>query len=591
MLEPRFRWLFPPPVALDPRFVAVGARLGLGNRALEVLKRRGLDTAELETWVGPAEAGLCDPGLLPDAVIFVERIRAAIAAGDPVLVFGDFDADGLTGLAILCRTFVRLGIDARPYVPSRVEEGHGLSLPALDAAVAMGAALIVTVDCGTSSREEIAEAVRRGIDVIVTDHHRVPAELPPALALVNPHRPDSRYPHRRLAGSGVAFKLAQLLLADEAGGPAAAMDLVDLATIGTVADVSPILGENRSIARLGLDRMRSDPRSGVAALLSRSGAAGARISLETVSFALAPRINAAGRMGDAMDAAHLLLTDDPDEAERLADRLDVANVARRQLTRDVVEDAEAAITALEVPADARAVVVRGPWPVGIVGLVAARIAERRGLPAVVGAQSGESIRASCRSGPGIDLAEALGSCADLLVRHGGHRGAAGFEIAAEHWDAFAGRFHAIAAAAIPADVRPELTLDLVVEAIDVDYRLLAELAGLAPTGPGNPEVLMAVRGLTVTRVRAANGGHAQLTLRRRVDVLDGIAFNRPDLAEVLREGDRVDVAARLTSRVYGGNESLQLEIRDVAISGTHARMPLAEAGPTALATAVGAVQS
>ena len=255
--------------------------------------------------------------------------------------FGDFDADGLTGLAILVIALRRFGIDALPYVPSRLDEGHGLSLAALDAAAAAGARLIVTVDCGSTSTAEIAEAGRRGLDVIVTDHHRVPAVLPDALAVVNPHRPDSVYPDRRLTGSGVAFKLACLILAEEPGGRAAALGLADLATIGTVADVAPIVGENRAIARLGLDVMRRGPRPGLAALLERSGLAVDAVDLEAVAFTIAPRLNAAGRVGEAAEAARLLLAEDPADAAQRAEALETANTTRRDLMKTAVAEARA----------------------------------------------------------------------------------------------------------------------------------------------------------------------------------------------------------------------------------------------------------
>jgi single-stranded-DNA-specific exonuclease len=461
----------------------------------------------------------------------------------------------------------RFGVEVEPYVPSRLDEGHGLSMASLDAAEASRSTVIITVDCGTTSVDEIASANARGLDVIVTDHHRVPAVLPAALAVVNPHRPDSVYPDRRLAGSGVAFKVAQLLLADEPDGRSAALDLSDLATIGTVADVAPIIGENRAIARLGLDRLRIAARPGVAALLDRARVAPSAVDLETVAFAIAPRLNAAGRVGEALEAARLLLAEDATAAAVHADALEAANLARRDLMKTAVTEARGIVA--DAP-DAPATLVRGPWSVGIVGLVAARLAEDRGRPAVVGADLGPVVRASCRSDGSLDLGAALEACADLFIRFGGHAGAAGFELPTERWDDFCGRFLLLAGAAAPPDPRVSLAIDLALPAIDIDYPLYRELAGLAPCGPGNPDPLVAVLGLTVTRVRAATGGHSQLTLRRERDVLDGIAFGRSDIAEVVREGDRLDVVARLTSRRFGGFESLQLDIRDVATSGSHA---------------------
>jgi single-stranded-DNA-specific exonuclease len=567
VLEPRYRWAFPEPPVLALDLVAAAHRHALSPRVAAVLAARGVRDADgIDAWFAEPEDGLHDPASLPDAGLLHDRLARARRDGERVLVFGDFDADGLTGLAILVLALRRYGLDARPYVPSRLEEGHGLSLAAIDAAVASEATVIVTVDCGTTSHAEITAARARGIDVIVTDHHRVPSVLPDACAVVNPHRPDSTYPDRRLAGSGVAFKVAALLLEELPGGHAAALDLADLAAIGTVADVAPIVGENRAIARLGLERIRRAPRPGLAALLERSRISPGDVDLDTVGYVISPRLNAAGRVGEALDAARLLLADDPAEAARLADSLEAMNLARRDLTKSALDEARAANG---VATDAPATIVRGPWPVGIVGLTAGRLAEEGGLPAVVGAELGSIIRASCRGDGTLDLAAALETCSDLLLRHGGHAAAAGFEIATDRWDAFRERFVALAADARPADPRATLRLDLAIAARDVDYGLHRELAALAPTGPGNPEPLIAVLGLTVTRVRAATGGHSQLTLRRERDVLDGIAFGRPDIAESVVEGTALDVVARLSSRRFGGFESLQLQIVDVASAGLH----------------------
>jgi single-stranded-DNA-specific exonuclease len=574
VVEARFRWIFPEPVVIDPEIRGAADRLGLSPRVAELLFRRGVATAdELAGYFGAPLAGLHDPRLLPDAEIFRQRLARAQGEHERVLVFGDFDADGLTGLAILVQAFRRVGIETEPYVPSRLDEGHGLSMAALERAHELGATLIVTVDCGTTSHAEIAAANDRGIDVLVTDHHRVPPELPAARAVVNPHRPDSAYPDRRLSGSAVAFKVAQLVLASQPDGPAAALELADLAAIGGVADLAPVLGENRAIARLGIERLRSKTRPGIAALLRSAGLDAATVDLETIAFTVAPRLNAAGRVGEALDAARLLLASDPAEADELARTLENANRTRRDMTRVVVDEARAAadLSAAEQPnAGDRAVVVRGDWPVGIIGLVASRLAEDRGRPAVVGANLGELVRGSCRSDGTLDLGATLEACRDLFIRYGGHAGAAGFEIQAAHWDAFRERFLALAVTTASDDPRPVTRIDLALPAVAVDYPLLRELANLGPYGPGNPDPVIAILGMTVTRVRLAAGGHTQLTLRRTRDVIDAIAFDRPDLADAVAEGDRIDVVGRLASRAFGGFESLQIEVRDVATSGAHA---------------------
>ena len=596
MIDARYRWVFPDPVRLAPAFRTAAGEHGLGTFASAVLARRGVgDVDGLAGFLGPAIDGLHDPRLLPDADRLVARIALARERAERVMVFGDFDADGLTGLAQLVLALRRLGLDVVPYVPSRLDEGHGLSMASVAAAAEGGRSLIVTVDTGSTSVAEVAAAAEHGIDVLITDHHHLPDVLPAAIAIVNPHRADSVYPDPRLSGSGVAFTVARLLLGELLAAEGEALALADLATIGTVSDVVPILGENRAIARLGLELMRTAPRPGIAALLARARVAPSSVDLETVGFVLAPRLNAAGRVGEALDAASLLLAKTPGEAVRLAEILETANSTRRDLMRTAIIEARAAIglpdpsqapgqhafpdAGSPLPSeivvgggpDAPALLVLGPWPVGILGLVAGRLADESGRPAIIGTRIGDVIRASCRGDGRLNLASSLDACDDLFIRHGGHAAAAGFELPVDRWDAFVGRFLALAEAAIPDDARRPLAVDLALPASYVDYGLYRDLARLAPYGAGNPEPLVAVLALTVQRVRAANGGHTQLVLRRELDVLDGIAFGRADLAATLVEGDRVDVVARLASRTFGGLETLQLEVRDVAPSGSHPR--------------------
>ena len=565
MIQSRYRWRLPILPDVDPGLRAAADDRGIHPRVTQILAARGVaDAAGLADFLGPPAAGLGDPRLLPDAERVVDRIRRARAVGEGVLVFGDFDADGLTGQAIMVRALRILGIDAVPHVPSRLVEGHGLSVRAVERAKAEGRGLIITVDCGSSSPDEVDLARAAGVDVIVTDHHHVPARPLAAVAFVNPHRHDSVYPDARLAGSGVAFTVARLLLGELTGDADAALGLADLATIGTVADLAPVVGENRSIARIGLAAMREAPRPGIAALLERAGVRPEAVDLETVAFQIAPRLNAAGRVGEADDAARLLLADDVAAAAGAADLLEAANRLRREMLRDATAEAQAALEADPARAAAAAILLDGPWSPGIVGLIAARLAEERGRPAIVAARLDGVLRASCRSSGTLDLAATLGACSDLLIRHGGHAGAAGFEIDAERWEAFRERFIGLAEAAGPADPRRELALDLTLRGPELDFPLITGLAALEPTGPGNPVPVIGVLGMTVTRARAASGGHTQLTLRRDHDVVDAIAFGRADLATAVREGDRVDVAARVRIRRFGGYESMQLEIRDIA---------------------------
>ena len=317
MLRAAYRWRLPDPVPVPAGSISAGRAAGLSERQIRILTGRGHGAADLAGFVGPAADGLHDPHLLPDAGPTLERVAHARERAEPVLVFGDFDADGLTGLAVLTEALGSLGVVVHIHVPSRVADGHGLSRRAVEEAVRLGCHLIMTVDCGTASAEEIGFAAGLGVDVIVTDHHHLPPALPPAAAIVNPQRPESPYPDPRISGAGVAFKVAQLLLAElgqvpgngptggSSGTPdvrAAALDLTELAAIGTVADVAPLVGENRAIVRLGLERLRTRPRPGLAALLARAGVAVTDINVESLGYVVAPRLNAAGRLGDAADA-------------------------------------------------------------------------------------------------------------------------------------------------------------------------------------------------------------------------------------------------------------------------------------------------
>lgn len=526
-----------------------------------------MDPAELSARFDPPEQGLHDPGLLPDAELVVARVRRARAAGEPVLVVGDFDADGLTGLAILSEALRVLGLTVEPWVPDRAREGHGLSAAAVAHARARGHRLILTADTGSSSVAEVAEAAAAGIDVIVTDHHVVGPKPPAALALVNPHRPGSRYPDDRLSGAGVAFKVAQLLLRDEPGGDAAALGLADLAAIGSIADVVPIAGENRCLVRLGLRQLAQQPRPGLAAIMAAAGVGPGSVTAESVAFRLAPRINAMGRVGDPAVTAELLLARDADVAVGLAQRLELANTLRRELTAEAL--AAARLVVAGQPDDPFCIVI-GDWPVGIIGLVAGRLAEDFGRPTLVLSSQVLPWRGSARSVGGFDLAGAFEACADLFERHGGHPAAAGCHLPPAHEAELRQRLIELASGRPLPDPRPSLGIDLVQSGLSADHVLLAELKPLEDAAEAPP--LIGFAGLVVVRARLATGGHTQLTLRRGRDVIDGIGFGRADLAEQVVEGQVIDVVARLASRTFAGLETLQLDVRDVAPAGWLAGM-------------------
>ncbi|MFO1539726.1 MAG: single-stranded-DNA-specific exonuclease RecJ, partial [Chloroflexota bacterium] len=551
---------------LDPETIAAARARGLNGRIARILSRRGPVTeATLAACFDDPRAALHDPALLPDADACRARVDRAVAEGARVCVVGDFDADGLTGLAILVLALRARGLDVLPWIPLREEDGHGIPRRAVDDAAAGGCTLLVSADTGSTSHAEIAYASGLGIDTIVTDHHALPADLPPAVALVNPHRPGSRYPYPDLSGSGVAFKVAQLLLADAEGGPERALALADLAASGTIADLVRPDGENRAICRLGLERIAQDPRPGIRALLAQAPG-GERGGRETVSHVLAPRINAPGRVGGAELALDLLLAEDAESAARIAETIEEKNRIRRRQTETAIADARARIAEDAEDGDAGVLVVAGLWPVGVIGLVAGRRAEETGRPALVVSTMAEPWRGSARSPGGYDLAAAFAACDALLVRHGGHAGAAGCQVEpsrfAELRTALAAQLPPTAAGSRPRD----LALDLVVGGDAVDSVLLGDLAPLEPAG--DPPALLGIAELVVRRIRPVKGGHVQLTFSRASGVIDAIAFGRSDLPEMLAEGMAVDVAGRVGRRTWEGIEQLRIEVRDIAPAGT-----------------------
>ncbi len=566
MLRPTRSWALAKSGPIPADLAAAAARHGVSRRLLEILAARGYGRPEqLDAFPGEPLAALHDPALLPDAARLRSRLVLARERGERAMVYGDFDADGLSALAVMVLALRAYGLAVEPYVPSRSGDGHGLSEPAVARAAATGCTVIVTVDCGTSSAAEIALAAGRGIDVLVTDHHHVPEQAPGAAALVNPQRLDSAYPDRQLTGAGVAFKVAQLLLDDGPVGRETWLDLADLAAIGTIADVAPLRGENRAIVRLGLARLRRDPRPGLAALLEAAGVSPARVAAEVVAFTIAPRLNAAGRVGEATLAADLLLASDATVAANLAAQLEAANRTRRDLLDVELDEARDAVGE---PGTAPAIVVAGPWPIGLIGLVAGRLADEHRRPVVVFSTEAEPLRGSARSpAGGLDLADAFAACAEHFVRFGGHADAAGGDLRPGRIEAFRAEFLALAGARPATETEPPLRLDLAVPIAEIDYPLLRELARLEPVGPGNPAPHVAVLGAPVTRVRPVANGHVQLTLAKGREVLDVIAFGRADLAARVAPGDRLDIVGRLGTRTYGGFESLQLELVDAATAG------------------------
>jgi len=497
----------------------------------------------------------------------VTRLRHAIHDGERIAVYGDFDTDGVTATALLVEALSAAGALVEPYIPHRVDEGYGLHLDALRELYRKGVRVVITVDCGIRSLEEVEQA-SRGLSLIVTDHHSLGQTLPPAEAVINPKRPDSAYPFRDLAGVGVAYKLAQALLRAEGRRPNPPNleegTLLDLVALGTVADLVPLRGENRALVRCGLARLNEHPRPGVEALMAEAGLRRGQIDATAIGFRLGPRLNAAGRIDTAMLAYRLLTSRDPHQTRELARQLDALNRRRQELTEETVAAAEAQVLA-DDPEAPLFLVASPDFLPGVVGLAASRLTETYYRPSVVVELGEEESRGSCRSIPEFDISAALDQCSDLLIRYGGHRAAAGFTVASHKLQVLARRLKALAAKELDGvDLRPLLEIDLDLPLEEVDWATHALLQQLEPCGMQNPQPVLVSHGVEVRdrRVIGSERTHLKLGLRDGAGIFwDAVFFRHGHLLDQLP--GRVDVAYTLEANVWNGEKRLQLNVQDL----------------------------
>jgi single-stranded-DNA-specific exonuclease len=532
---------------------------GFGRIEVEVLLARGIGSAEeAEAFLRPTEGRLHSAWSLSGMESAVRRIQKSIESLEPIAVYGDYDADGLSAAALLHSVLARLGADVEVYIPNRFDEGYGLHAASLERLAAAGRRLVITVDCGVRAVAEAEAARSLGLSLIVTDHHAPGPVLPAADVVVNPRQSGDDYPDKNLAGVGVAFKLAEALC-ERAGGKVPA-SLLGLVAVGTIADMVPLVGENRVLAALGMGALNESPSTGLAALINVARVSGGRLQARDVAFGLAPRLNAAGRMGTPEDALRLLLTEDPGEAARLAGELESAN-RRRQVQTGEATNAARTLLGPEITDLSLLFASEESFSEGIIGLVAAKLTEEFYRPAVVVAKGGEFSKGSARSVAGFDITRALDTCAELLERHGGHAAAAGFAVRTDRLDDLRQRLLALAAPAMQGlEGSPVLRVDARLSFREIDGRLWKFVQRLEPCGSGNPEPLFATEATTVVSQRAVGGAGDHLKLRLEQDgrMLNGIAFRRGSLAGHLAR--RVDVAYRLQRNDYWGTPELELGV-------------------------------
>jgi single-stranded-DNA-specific exonuclease len=544
----------------------------------QLLFNRGYATdAEARAFLKAEPNFNTDPFQLTGMSAAVDRIRFALEHREPVAIYGDYDVDGVTATALLIQTFQFLGADVRGYIPNRFDEGYGLNNDALDHLKADGVKLVISVDCGIRSPDEARHARDIGLDLIISDHHHpADSDLPPAFAVINPKQRGDAYPDKNLAGVGIAYKIAQALLnggalSENHASPAADSlldDLLDLVALGTVADLAPLVGENRILVRKGLKQIRETKRQGLFSLANVAEMTIGKTTASQIGFILGPRLNASGRLESALASLELLMTNDFMRAGQLAQQLDAQNRQRQALTRAAQEKVESlAIVNGNVPFLLFA--VDEEFNSGVVGLAASRLTETYYRPAVVASKGPEETRGSCRSIPEFHITDALDQCADLLVRHGGHAAAAGFTVRNEKLPELMSRLKSIAEAQLRGkDLRPTISADMEIPLSQLNFDLLKQLAYFEPTGYGNPDAVFISRDVKVksSRLVGADGRHLKLTLEdERGIAYDAIGFRMGQLQTTLPP--RIDVAYSFELNDYNGRSSLQLNLKDIRPAG------------------------
>lgn len=567
MIQSKYEWNVPP--VNEAAAVLLSEQLHIHPLLAKLLVSRGMDSAsEAKSFLNGTLEDLHDPFLLSGMKEAVPRIMQAVEQGEQILIYGDYDADGISSTTLMIQLMRQLNANFDYYIPHRSKEGYGLHIHALEEARRQGVTLIITVDTGISAVEQIAYANEAGMDVIVTDHHEPPSILPQAFALINPKLPYCPYPFKGLAGVGVVYKLAEALL-----GHDVPESWSELAALGTIADLMPLVGENRMIVRSGLKSMSKSAFPGMTALLKVAGWNKGDVSSIQVAFGLAPRINASGRMSHAKQAVALLTAEDAVQAEIAANGLDLLNKERQTLVEHMVDEAMAMLedkkSGGRIP---DVIVVAGEgWNVGVVGIVASKILERYYRPTLVlgiDPATGQC-KGSARSIPGFDVYEALVSCSELLDHFGGHPSAAGMSLHRDQLSLFEQRMNEFASnRLLPEHFIPKMAVDLECSLHEVTVSVIEEIEGLAPFGMDNPSPRLLIRDTKLIEMKriGKDGKHLKLTLGQQDKVIEALAFGKGDLAHLLSLEDRLDIVAEPSINEWNGSRKPQLLLQDLSIS-------------------------
>jgi single-stranded-DNA-specific exonuclease len=561
----KLRWITRDPAAPE----ALQALSDHHPLVAQLLAQRGFSTPDaMQAFLTPDyRTGLHNPFLLKGMETAARRIVAAITQGESLAVYGDFDCDGVTAVTLLHQALTAMGGKVIAVIPHRLREGYGLNKSLIEQLAAEGVTLLVTVDCGISNRDEVAFAQSLGVEVIVTDHHTPPPELPNAYAIVNPKQPGCEYPFKQLVGVGIAYKLVQALSRLGLKMPLRGRELLDVVALGTVADMGPLLDENRVLVKVGLESINTTERPGLQALIAVAGLAPGKMTSEDIAFMLAPRLNAAGRLDDAILSYKLLLADNLTTAKQLAQKLHQANRERQELTRDI--QAMARKRAEETGQSSNAIVVleHSEFAAGVVGLVAAKLVEEWHRPVLLIERGEHESRGSARSIPGFNILQALESCRDLFVRFGGHSAAAGFTLATTQIAELDQRLNAYAAQYLSADLlRATLQIDAETALADLTWDLWSDLSQLEPFGMNNARPVLMSRHVRAQSARAmgADGQHLKLWIDdgNGGPTFEAVAFRLGHMVEHFKRPLKIDIAYTLGVHEWNGARSLQLQLKD-----------------------------
>ena len=554
----------------DAQAETLARELGIAPVTARLLCIRGIsDVTEARRFLSPSLEDLHDPFALTDMSVAVDRILAAIAKAERIAVHGDYDVDGVTSTVILRRALELLGADVIHFIPERLRDGYGLQPASLDRLAGEKVHLVISVDCGIRAVEAAAHARALGLDLIITDHHEPDRELPRAFAVINPKRHDCSYPEKNLAGVGVALKLVQALCA-RAGRSHWVPAFVKVAAIGTLADVVPLTGENRVIAKLGLEMLSRGPHKiGLRALLEVCGLTGKEIDSYHIGFVLAPRVNAAGRMSTPDIAARLLLASNDgmaEEARQLAEQLNSENLRRQEEEADIVAQARKLVeTDLEVGSRTVIVVAGEGWHRGVIGIVASKLVDAFHRPAIVISTDGEVGHGSCRSIPSFNMLAALESCADAMVKFGGHKQAAGLTLESSRLRELRTRINDYAEERLqPDDLRPRIWLDGSLTFRSINEQVASDMTTLAPFGAGNPRpVFRASRVEVVDGPRRIKDRHLKMAFRQDGRIMRGVAWRAIERESFVTEHrSAIDLAFSLEQETWNGDRFLQLSVAD-----------------------------